>query len=398
MRKNAVDREIRPVLNGICAVSGISATAISCGFRADGENDLALIVPKRRCPVALVGVQDEENALVSFYKKRLKSGCAQAIVLANGFSCAVQDGGLSFAENVCREVDLVTRYSGAETLFFSVGELGNKIPADRLVWKKLLKELPYGLGEAEEHSVRVACALKGKNGISKQLSFSFFIGDVLCKMGVICRNGTDGTLVIITTDANVSQPMLQRALEASVRETLRLLCLGYPQTPNDCVCIVANGNAGNYLIDRADSEYKKFDLALRLVLSETCKTLALGNAEGGILACSVVGTRSKQIARAAAKALAKAECIRLARKNGCLNTDSIIYTVLQEDKGLNINHLQICVSTGEKTLTLFEDGRRLVYGQDLLTELFTATETRIEVRLNEGNYAATAYGRSIVVS
>ncbi len=398
MRKNAVDREIRPVLNGICAVSGISATAISCGFRGDKGNDLALITPKRRCPVAVACPYDDENELTLFYKNRLKSGYAQAILLANGFSYTMQDGGFVFAGNICREVDLYTRYSGMETLFFSVGGLGNKLPTDKLVWKKLLKELPVGLGEAEENSVCAAYALRGESGISKQLSFSFFIGDVLCKMGVVCRNGADGTLVLITTDANVSQKMLQRALDADVRDTLRLLSLGYPKTPNDCVCILANGNAGNYLIDCADSEYKKFASALRLVLIEVCKTLALGNADGGILTCSVIGARSKQIARAAAKALANADCVRLARENGCLNADSVIYTVLQEDRSLNVNNLQICVSTGEKTLALFEDGRKLIYGKDLMAELFAARETKIELRLNEGNYAATAYGRSLSLS
>ena len=383
MRKNAVDREIRPVLNGICAVSGVSATAISCGFREGGGNDLALIVPKRRCPVAIAAFNDEENELVSFYKKRLKNGFAQAIIVANGFSFAAEDGGFDFAENICREVDLVTRFLGIETLFFSFGELGNKLPTDKLAWKKFLKELPCGLGDAEENSVRVAASLKGKRGISKHLSFSFFIGDIVCKMGVICRNGTDGTLVLITTDANVSQPMLQRALESATRETLRLLCVGYPQTPNDCVCIIANGNAGNYTISCVDSEYKKFNAALRLVLIEVCKILALGRKEEGILSCAIVGARSKQTARAAAKALARADCVRMAKMNGCVDIDSIIYTVLQEDGGLDINELQICVSAGEKTLTLFEGGRRLVYGQDLLMGLFSARETRIEVRLNE---------------
>lgn len=395
MRKNAVDREIHPVLDGICAVTDFSATAISCGFRREKEKDLALIVPKRRCPVAVACPCDDENELSAFYKKRLKNGYAQAILLANGFSYTMQDGGFAFAETVCREVDLYTRYSGIETLFFAVGGLDNKIPTETLVWKNFLKELPCALGNTEENSICVVRALKGDNVISKQLSFSFFIGDVLCKMGVICRSGADGMLVLITTDANVSQRMLQRALDASVRDTLRLLCLGYPKTPNDCVCILANGNANNYLIDCADSEYKKFDSALRLVLIEVCKTLALGNADGGILACSVIGMKSKQTARAAAKALAQADCVRLARKHGRLEIDSVIYTILQEDKELDINNLQVCILAGEKSVTIFEDGRKLAYGQELVAELFSARETRIEVRLNHGNYAATAYGRSI---
>ena len=397
MRKNAVDREIRPVLNGICAVSGVSAAAISCGFGADEGKDLALIVPKRRCPVAIASFGEEENKLTSFYKKRLKNGCAQAILFANGFSYAAQEDGFAFAENICREVDLVTRYSGAETLFFSVGELGNKLPLDKLAWKKYLKELPRGLGDTEENSLLVTRALKGRNGMAKQFAFSFFIGDVLCKMGVICRMGTDATLILITTDANVSQAMLQRSLDAGVRETLRLLCLGYPQTPNDCICVLANGSAGNCLIDRVDSEYKKFDSAFRLVLAETCKTLALGNAEGGILLCLVTDARSKQTARAAAKALANTSFVRLAKCTGALEAESIIYTVLQEENGIDIANLQIFVSSGDKTLCLFENGRKLLYGQELLAEIFAARETKIEVCLNMGNYSATAYGSSILL-
>lgn len=397
MRKNGVNREIRPVLGGICAADGFSAAAISCGFRADGEADLALLTPERRCPVAVASLSEEDGELVSFYKKRLKSGYAQAVFLCNGFSYAVQEDGMRFAENFCREVDLVTRYSGAETLFFAVGELGNKMQTDKLVWKRALKELPCVLGATEENGVSVARALKGESGISKQLSFSFYIRDVSCKVGAICRSGADGTLVLLTTDVRITQPMLQRAIEAGAREKLRTLILGYPKTPNDCVCILANGTAGNCLIDCVDSEYKKFDSALRLVLVEVCKTLALGKAESGILICTVSGAKSKQTARAVAKALAGAECLRLAGARKRLETDALVYTVLQEVKGLKLNEVQISVSANGKTLSVFEDGKKLAYGRELLAELFSARETTVEVSLFEGNYSATAYGRGVIV-
>ena len=49
MRKNGINRELRPIDGGVCAPEGYKANAVSCGIREDGGLDFAMILSERRC-------------------------------------------------------------------------------------------------------------------------------------------------------------------------------------------------------------------------------------------------------------------------------------------------------------------------------------------------------------
>lgn len=55
MRKNGVNREMKPVAGGVCAPKGFSANGIHCGIRRNkSKKDLALIVCEKRSATACV--------------------------------------------------------------------------------------------------------------------------------------------------------------------------------------------------------------------------------------------------------------------------------------------------------------------------------------------------------
>lgn len=65
MRKNGIDRELRPISGGVCAPEGYKANAISCGIRDNGELDFAMILSEKRCAVGCVYATGETIGGVS---------------------------------------------------------------------------------------------------------------------------------------------------------------------------------------------------------------------------------------------------------------------------------------------------------------------------------------------
>lgn len=392
MRKNGVNRKLRPIEGGICAATGFFASAVSCGVRADGGFDFALVAADKRCAAAYLPLGGENPAFSAINRRYLKNGYAQALFVNSGKANIFQENGEKYTESLAREVDRFTRFLKSETLYFSCGEIAEKFPIASYLEK--IKELVNGLGCSEEHSERVTRTLLRNDCVAKQFAFSYDIGDFPCKIGGICKGGSDGRIVLLATDAKISTQMLQRALETETRETLGCLAFGYSPTPNDCVCILANGKAENCLIDCADSEYKKFAFALRSTLTEVCKILAGGATGSAAFQCSVVGAKSKQAARLFAKALALSDSLRGANLRGRMDLNALIYTLVSVDESLDIQGLRITLCGDGERVTVFDCGKKMPYLKESVQKIFSAKEIKIDVSLGAGNYAATAFGQT----
>ena len=75
MRKNGINRELRPIEGGVCAPKGFRAGGVYCGLSGDSNKpDIALIVAERRCPTACVYSVDSKNsATAKVTKQNLKN-------------------------------------------------------------------------------------------------------------------------------------------------------------------------------------------------------------------------------------------------------------------------------------------------------------------------------------
>ena len=232
----------------------------------------------------------------------------------------------------------------------------------------------------------------------KQLSFSFDLGDYPCKIGAIFKGGPQTSpnmatfLAFLTTDVNISTPMLQKALEAEARETLNQLNLDGVASPNDTVCIFANGRAGNYKITCEDTEYQKFTFALRSVLTEICRITAKDGAKK-IITCQVKGAKSKQVARAIAKAVVGDIGVKSAIEKKDINPERIVYTLLENADNVKTDRLQIAICSLNGDFVLYEDARKVIPSKHVLERILEGEEVRIEINLFNGNYTSLAFGR-----
>ena len=398
MRKNGVNSNLLPIAGGVCAPAGFKANGIASGIRADGSKDLALIYAEKRCPTA--GVFSQCNPVgspVKISKKHLKNGYAHAIIINSGIANVFLPNGDKIADRECQLVEKYCCVIKEDILVASTGEIGLTLPIEP--FEMGIKRLAEGLGVNDMNSYAAAQAIASVGEVPKQLSFSFDIGDISCKIGAIfkgsarvCPNMAT-TLVFLTTDVCITPEMLQKALSAEVKETLNLLSIDGEPSPNDTVCIMANGRAGNWRIDCADTEYKKFTFALRSVLSCICKEL-IRNTEGvtKTLCCKVSGSRSKQVSRALAKRLAGAKNILDGIKEKNLKIEDVFYLLAEEGAMEDALSVRISLQSAKGVLTLYEDGVKLPYVQSTGEEILSASDVWLCVDLGKGNYQSIGYG------
>ncbi|MBR2442673.1 MAG: bifunctional ornithine acetyltransferase/N-acetylglutamate synthase [Clostridia bacterium] len=395
MRKNGVNRELREISGGVCAPSGFSANGIACGIKQEGE-DLALILSDKRCPTACVfscGSAQSSTATVS--KKHLKYGVARAIIANSGKANLLLPNGERLAETVCRTLAKHCNLDANEVVIASTGKVDGTLTLSP--FEKGIPALCKGLTADEEGSLRAARAIMTTDKTSKQVAYEFDLGDFPCKIGAIfkgsarvCPNMAT-MLAFLTTDINISPEMLQKALSTAVKDSFNLLWLDGISSPNDTVCIMANGRAGNYKISYADSEYDKFVYALREVLTQICIKILQEN--GDILFfAKATGANSKQTAREIARKLVGAQAIKKSLQQGVLDCESILYTAASSYEDMDGAKCRVWVESNAKKIILFDEGRALAVKPEHFLRILETEKVTVGIHLGEGNYNAQAFG------
>jgi glutamate N-acetyltransferase/amino-acid N-acetyltransferase len=399
MRKNGVNRELKEIDGGICAPVGFRANGLHCGFTLDeNKKDLALIVADRRCPTACVFSADSKvSGPAATTKRHLKYGLARAILVNSGVANVFLPDGERLAEMACRALAARSDIDCNDTVIASTGEVGK--PIFLSTFENGLRPLVQGLKASHEGSLAAAEAIMTTDSYPKHTAFSFDLGDFPCKIGVlfkgnlhVCPNMAT-TLIFLTTDVNISPEMLQKALSLSVKDTVNLLACDGTPSPNDMVCIMANGKAGNYKISCDDTEFAKFTFTLRKVLFEICRRLAMDCDENNrVFTCKVSGAKSQPIAGAVAKSVVNSYEIRRMILQGGRDVERILYTLNTSVDNADYPNLQISLEGGGLTYILYEDNTIMRIEKAHLLRVLEGDTLTVKIDLRDGNYTATAVG------
>lgn len=399
MRKNGVNRELREIDGGICAPAGFRANGIHCGFAADeNKKDLALVVADRRCPTACVfSSKSKASGPASTTKRHLKYGLARAILVNSGVANVFLPEGERLAEMACRALAARSDIDCNDTVIASTGAVGK--PISLSTFEGGLKPLVQGLQATHEGSLAAAEAIMTTDSFPKHAAFSFDLGDFPCKIGALFKGNLHvspnmaTTLIFLTTDVNISSEMLQKALSMCVKDTVNLLACDGAPSPNDMVCIMANGKAGNYKISCDDTEFSKFTFALRKVLFEICRRLARDcDQDGRVFTCKVLGAKSQQVACAVAKTVVNSYAIRRAILQGESGAERILYVLNSVADNASCSKLQISLAGEDCSYVLCEDDALMNIDKMHLLRVLQGEEIALKIDLNDGNYGATSVG------
>ncbi len=406
MRKNGVNKKLTPISGGVCAPQGFAANGIYCELppslfmdKQVPRENFAIIRSDKRCPTACVyGKGALVGAPVKVTRKHLSSGYGRAVVVTSGIANVNGVDGEKQAQTLSRvfakHADVLTE----ETVIASTGEMGKPFPLESFL--ENTKRLAEGLGKTEEKGLAAARAIMTNDNYPKQFAYAFELGAYPCKIGGICKGtarvhpSMATTLCFLTTDACVSPQMLQRALTAAVRDTFNLLDIDGISSPNDTVCIMANGLAGNYCISEEDTEYKKFYFALEQTLARVCKMIAEDGTEKAF-SCYVTGAVSKSAARNVARTVVSSLALkREVHQATSLLIENLLCAVNESGEEIRLDRAEISLHSSVGKIFLFEDGKAKKFLAENAQRILNGNDAELRIFLGNGNYSAQAYGRA----
>ena len=328
MSDSVIERSIEPIEGGITAPLGFRAAGVSCGIKASGALDLALIAADRPATAAGMFTTNKVQAapvIVSRDHFKRSRGRALAIVANSGCANAVTgEAGLEVAREMAAEAGRVLVCASERVLIASTGVIGVPLDGEKVARgiaaaKKALRR------EGHEDAARAimttdpfpkSCAVEVRTDAG-----TFRVGGMAKGAGMIEPNMAT-MLAFLTTDAKVSAPLLRKALAEAVAETFNAITIDGDTSTNDTVLVLASGASG---VDINDQTYPALFEGLRAVSRELALLIVRGG-EGAtkLVTIRVTGAATQDEARRAARTVANSLLVKTAIHGGDPNWGRLV--------------------------------------------------------------------------
>ncbi len=262
---------------------GFQASGVTCGLKASGASDLAIIVADDICQVAAVFTKSKmPGAPVLISKKHVANGKAKAIICNSGVSnvCTGKQG-LADALEMCRLVSNEINAKTQEVLVCSTGVIGPQLNMQKITQGISLATQSLSKGKIADHHVAQAILTTDLVPKAERLSVKITnknirFGGVAKGSGMIAPNMAT-MLSFITTDAHIDSTLLKKALKDAAAMTFNRISVDHDTSTSDTVIVMASGQAGNTKITRLGQSYDLFFQGLLKI----CQKLAYAIVKDG---------------------------------------------------------------------------------------------------------------------
>ncbi|MGA5101282.1 bifunctional glutamate N-acetyltransferase/amino-acid acetyltransferase ArgJ [Streptomyces lavendulocolor] len=259
----------------VTAAKGFTAAGIAAGIKANGNPDLALVVNQgpRRAAAGVFTSNRVKAAPVLWSEQVLKSGELRAVVLnSGGANACTGPKGFQDTHATAEKVAEVLEIGAGEVAVASTGLIGVLLPMD-----KLLPGVEKAAAELSEHGgEKAAIAIKTTDTVHKTsvvtTAGGWTVGGMAKGAGMLAP-GLATMLVVLTTDADVDAPTLDKALRDATRVTFDRVDSDGCMSTNDTVLLLASGASG------VTPAYADFAEAVTQVCGDLGRQL-IGDAEG----------------------------------------------------------------------------------------------------------------------
>ena len=387
------------ITGGVCAAQGFKAGGVHCGVKASSspdKNDLAMILSDRECTAAGVYTLNRVKAAPIYVTMdHLEDGTAWGIVANSGNANACCPGSHENAEAMCAAAAAATGREAGDFAVCSTGVIGQtiNIGAIKLGMPKLAAAL------SEDGSDRAASAIMTTDTVKKEIALSFDVGGKTVKLGAIAKGSgmihpNMGTMLcFITTDCAITQELLEDALREVSAKTFNRVTVDGDTSTNDTCVVLANGAAGNPLIEWKDGGYETFKAALYQVCRHLARAIA-GDGEGAgrLVTCKMTGARSEENAERLAKAVVGSSLVKAAMCGADANWGRVLAAMGYSKAPFRPEHVDISFSSAAGEILVCGQGDGLPFDETKAKDILSQKEVVIAVDLHEGEDEAECWG------
>ena len=374
------------VAGGITAPQGFRAGGIHCGIKKDKQPDLALVLSEREGPVAgLFTTNRVAAAPVLLDRAHLRKGLARAIIVNSGNANACTGSkGLLAAATMALIVARHLKTLPHKVFVGSTGVIGQPLPIDRIraAIPKLLQRVRRTGGLEAVRAIMTTDLRPKQTAVRSRIGGRVVtIGGMVKGSGMIHPNMAT-MLAYFSTDALITRQALQQSLRAAAGCSFNAITVDGDTSTNDTVLCLANGLAGNRLIEAGSAIQRQF----QDMLSAICHTMAVkicwdGEGVTKVVKVSVSGASSVAAARQVADAIATSSLVKTALFGEDANWGRIMAAIGRA--GVRIDPSR--VSLGFDEVAMVKNGQGLgLPAERRLSKVFRRREFTIRVDLGLG--------------
>ena len=390
---------LNQISGGVCAAKGFTAAGVHCGVKAGSspdKNDLALILSEKECAAAATYTMNRVKAAPLYVTMdHLENGVAWGVVANSGNANACCPQSHENAEAMSVSAAAATGREPGDFVVASTGVIGQTIN---------ISAIQAGLPQAAaalsaDGSDAAAHAIMTTDTVKKEIAVSLTIGGKEVRLGAIAKGSgmihpNMGTmLAFITTDCAITHEMLSDALHEVVARTFNRVTVDGDTSTNDMCVVLANGMAGNSLIEWKDQDYETFLAALE----EGCRYLSraiAGDGEGAskLVTCKMHGARSEESAERLAKAVVGSSLVKAAMFGADANWGRVLCAMGYSKAPFRPEHVDVSFCSQAGSILVCKQGDGVDFDEDKAKTILTEKEVIIDVDLHEGDESAECWG------
>ena len=380
---------------GVCAAKGFKAGSVRCGIKASRTNDdTAIIFSECECNAAATYTMNRVKAApVYVTMEHLENGVARAIVANSGNANACAPDGMENARRMAKAAASFLGVEEEDVAVASTGVIGQRIDIECI--EEHLSEIVLS-DDASEQANR---AIMTTDTRTKTAAVEFTVGGKTCRIGGICKGSgmihpNMGTMLsFITTDCAISHEMLTDALQENVKKTYNRVTFDGDTSTNDMCVVLANGLAGNELIDWQNEDYQAFCKALNEINTRLARQIAAdGEGATKLVTCTVRNSRSEETAERLAKAVVGSNLVKAAMFGADANWGRVLCAMGYSKAPFRPEYVDVAFESENGSVAVCEKGAALNFDEELAKKVLTANEVTIQIDVHEGEHAATAWG------
>jgi len=375
-------------------IKGFQFSAVEAAIKKPGRKDLALIfseVPAHAC--ALFTTNAVKAAPVLLSMDRIKSGTAQVLVVNSGNANACTgEQGMVAARETSRLVAEGLGVSDDAVQISSTGVIGVQMPMDRI--RAAIPAAINGLSSGTLDDIAQAIMTtdtfpKMETRCGQAEGVSYRVAGIAKGAGMIMPNMAT-MLSFIITDAAVEPDFLQQSFSRAVNRSFNAITVDGDTSTNDTCLIMANGMAGNPVINTESSEaVTVFEQLLSEVLLSLARQIVKdGEGATKFVEIRITGASSDADAKRAAMAVANSSLVKTAFFGQDANWGRIFAAVGYSGAEVDQSRLSLYFDT----VCMAQNG--IFAGNDAEargTEVLKQKEFTVSVDLGIGNGTSTVY-------
>lgn len=380
------------------------------GFKAAGEHvglkrkrkDLAILMSEVPATVAGVFTTNVVKGAPVIWSHKVASACTpiKAVVINSGHanSCTGPEGYV----HCVQMAEATAKALGCEpehVAVASTGYIGVPLPIEKI--EAGIPVVAAMLDNSEAMGTAAAEAIRTTDVFTKEIAFELEIGGKTVMIGGMAKGSgmvhpnMATMLAFVTTDLNISQELLSKAMKESVTTTYNMISVDGDTSTNDMALVFANGLAGNEMIvSEADAGYEIFRKALHTVNEHLAKLVARdGEGATKFVEVSIVGSESREDAQKLAKCVVSSSLVKTAMFGEDANWGRIIAALGRGGVDFDPAKLSIWFESDGGQLPLMAGGQPMIVDPTAAQKVLGEKDIRIGIDLKSGGLSeATAWG------